>query len=40
MTTWEQTLPRWLSQGAVFKGEGQVEEDVLTKETGQRAERK
>lgn len=34
------TIQMALSQGAVFKGEGQAEEDVLTKATGQRAERK
>lgn len=29
-----------LSQGPVLKGEGQAEEEALTKETGQRAEKK
>lgn len=39
--TWEETLSRRLSPRELsFKEEGQAEEDVLTKDTGQRAERK
>ena len=29
-----------VSQGPVLKGEGQAEEEALTKETGQKAEKK